>query len=88
MGDNPAVGEKRGSFQARKYTTQTDKAIDYDKARGKETHTNTHIESTRHILCCGFLIILGLQIEELSLSRFKCCKRTKMVLKKMKKHFL
>lgn len=42
--------------------------------RGEVTHKHTH-RSTRHILCCGFLVILGLQIKELGLSCFKCCKR-------------
>lgn len=42
--------------------------------RGEVLRKHTH-RSARHVLCCRFLVILGLQIKELGLSCFKCCKR-------------
>lgn len=36
------------------------------------THQHT---SVCHSLCCGLFVVLGLQIKELGLSRFKCYKR-------------
>jgi len=44
------------------------------------SHPQTH-RSPGHILCCGFLVILGLQIEEFGLSCFKCCKNTRKEVK-------
>lgn len=40
------------------------------------SHQQTHTQSSaRNVLCCGFLVIFCLQIKELGLSCFKCCKR-------------
>lgn len=76
VGYNPAVRERRGSFQARIFTKQDDYVRNrlWRSQRGKVTHKRTH-RSTTHILCCGFLVIFCLQIKELGLSCFKCCKR-------------
>lgn len=65
-----------GGFQARRFTKQDDYVRNrlWRSQRGKVTHKHTH-RSGIHVLCCGFLIILCLQIKELSLSCFKCCKR-------------
>lgn len=53
---------------------------EYGGAGGEKSPRNTHTHTQRspgHILCCGLLVILGLQIEEFGLSRFKCCKTVK-----------
>lgn len=76
VGDNPAVRERRGSFQAKRFTKQDDYVRNrlWRSQRVEVTRKHTH-RSGRHILCCGFLVILGLQIKEFGLSCFKCCER-------------
>lgn len=48
---------------------------DYGGARGEKSPAKHTHRSARHVLCCGLLVILGLQIKELGLSCFKCCER-------------
>lgn len=71
VGDNPAVRERRGSFQARIFTKQDD----YVKNRLWQSQREEVTGKHTHVLCCGFLVILCLQIKELGLSCFKCWKR-------------
>lgn len=71
--DSPTVRWWLDGVKARRFTKQDENVWQHKARRKMSLKKNPH-RSTRHILCCGFLIILGLQIKELGLSFFKCCK--------------
>ena len=74
------LGEQGGvSRQGDSLSRMIMSGTDYGGARREKSPTKHTHRSTRHILRCGLLVILCLQIKELGLSCFKCCKRGEVV---------